>query len=373
MLKVRYVSSFLDRSGYAAAARDYILAIQETGYVDLTLKAVSFEQEKTSHGEFHSKVDGLINKSLDFRVQIVHLTPENFPMHRLSTVYNIGYTVWETDRLPRAWADFCNQMDEIWVPSQWNVEVFKKNGVKVPVHCVPHTFAENKFLNDVDPEPISMDKFLFYSIFQWIERKAPSVLLKAYYSEFTRTDNVSLALKTYRLNTSDRERQFIREQIKNIKVSMNLSDYPPVILFGGTMTHEQIQALHKRGDCFVLPSRGEGFSLCHAEAMGYGKPTVCTNYGGILEFMNKDNSFLVDYQLTPCSGMLFSNYNATMTWADPDIMHLRRTMRWIYENQGEAKKVGLEGQKTILNDYSYKKIGKLIVDRLKDIQKREGL
>ena len=372
-MRVRYISSFLDRSGYGSAARDYIRAILRTKKVDLTLKAVSFEQEKTSHGLFHEETEGLLNKELDAPIQIIHLTPDNFPLHRLKSTYNIGYTVWETDVLPPGWVNYLNQMNEIWTPSQWNVEIFKNNGVTRPIFCIPHTFEDGRFSNNIAPESIADGKFLFYSIFQWIERKGPLPLLKAYFTEFKRSDNVILALKTYRLDNSEKERHAIREQIKLIKRSLNLSDYPPVLFFGDVMTYEQVQSLHKRGDCFVMTTRGEAFGIPYAESMGYGNPTIGTGFGGNLEFMNNKNSYLIDYQMTPVSGMLFNNYHGHMTWADPSVMHTRKLMREVFENPEAAKVKGLLGRQTILEDLSYEKIGGLIVKRLETICKEKGI
>lgn len=41
----------------------------------------------------------------------------------------IGVTTFETDRIPEHWVEPCNQMDEICVPSQFNIETFSKSGL----------------------------------------------------------------------------------------------------------------------------------------------------------------------------------------------------------------------------------------------------
>ena len=50
-------------------------------------------------------------------------------------------------------------------------------------------------------------------------------------------------------------------------------------------------------DCYVSLHRSEGFGLTMAEAMAIGKPVIATGYSGNLDFMNAENSYLVDYEL----------------------------------------------------------------------------
>jgi glycosyltransferase involved in cell wall biosynthesis len=368
---LRYVSACRDTSGYAAAARDYICALLDSGQVDLSLKIASFEQSKVRHESFEKKVAGLLDKPVPAKIQIVHLTPENFPSCRAPGLYNIAYTAWETENLPQGWADLLNSMEEVWVPSTWNKQVFQESGVRTPIHVIPHVVngpikAAQESLSFPDA---CQDGYVFYSIFQWLERKNPRQLLTAYFTEFTKEDDVFLLLKTYRMNCSNAEKQAIRGDIENIKKSLNLRYYPPVIFFGDLLTREQISAVHGRGDCYVSLQRGEGFGIPLAEAMSHGKPVVTTRYGGCLEFMNDDNSFLVESRREPVQGMIFRNYHGHMVWGDPDIMEAKRLMRHCYENQTEAKLVGQKAAQHIADNYNASAVADKIIERLRAILK----
>lgn len=368
-LNIRYIGALGDTSGYASAARSYVKSLHETGQVNLTTSAVSFEQEHTTHGQYNKLIQELNNKPIDFKIQITHLTPENFPGLRTQGRYNIGYTTWETDKLPHGWKDLCNVMDEIWVPSEWNKKVFESSGVIRPIIVIPHVIEvpDTTNIKPLELSNVESDVFTFYSIFQWIERKNPVGLLKAYFTEFQNGEKVALALKSYRLNTSPSEQETIRGDIKKIKQSLNLKNYPPILFFGKLMPADQMASLHKAGNCFVLAHRAEGFGIPHAEAMSYGNPVIASGYGGNLDFMNKDNSFLIDTKETPVAGMVFSNYHGLMTWGDPDLMHLRKHMRFVYENRQAAKQIGLAGLETIKTKLSSQVIGNLMVNRLKEI------
>ncbi len=366
MRRVHYIAPFQDTSGYAVACRNYIASIIQHGGVNLSLEAVSFEQEKAKQ----SLAEGFkpyIKPGNDAQIRIIHLTPENFPVYRRTNAYNIGYTTWEADPIPRQWVSLCNSLEEIWVPSDWNVDVFRRAGVTKPIYKLIHGVSLPPA--QLQPLDIVLDQFLFYSIFQWIERKNPTTLLTAYLTEFKQEEPVVLLLKTYRMNSSEQEQNQIRQDIRVLKDSLNLPVYPNLVYIKELLSSEDIHRLHVRGNCFVLPSRGEGFGLPFAEAMAHGNPVIGPRYGGCLEFLNDENSYLIPCVEVPVSGMTWmKHYNASMTWGQPDVMELRKTMRYVYENRGEALTKGQAGMATIRDQFSWAVVGKWIVDRINAIQ-----
>ena len=60
---------------------------------------------------------------------------------------------------------------------------------------------------------------------------------------------------------------------------------PPVHLIARFMPHERLVALIRRSDCSLSLSRGEGFGLTIAEAIGIGTPAVVTGWGAPPEFL----------------------------------------------------------------------------------------
>ena len=368
-INLRWVGPFSDSSGYAVAARGYIEGLLTSEEIELTLSSPSFEIEKTTHGKMDDEISRLINRPLYYQIQIIHLTPENFPLYSNKDIYTIGLTTWETDRLPPQWVELCNSMNEIWVPSTWNKKVFLSSGVTCPITVIPHGVSLPDITNACYLNfEVGDSTYLFYSIFQWLERKAPQRLLLAYLSEFKPEEDVCLALKTYRLNTSSQEQAIIKQEISFLKESMRLKKYPALRFLGGLLSDEFMMGLHERGDCMVFPTRAEGFSLTAAAAMSHGNPVITTNYSGHLDFMNKTNSYLIDYQETPVCNMLFPLYTGDMIWAEPDVVHLRKLMRFCFENQEKAIKVGKRAQKDIAENLNWKKVTSMIVNRLKEIQ-----
>ena len=48
------------------------------------------------------------------------------------------YTMWESTQLYPGWKETLNEANMILVPCQQNLETFKANGVKTPIHVVQH-------------------------------------------------------------------------------------------------------------------------------------------------------------------------------------------------------------------------------------------
>ena len=107
--------------------------------------------------------------------------------------------MFETDRLPENWVATCNQMDEIWVPSRFNMETFAASGVaKSKLKVIPGAVDESLF-DPMQVEPLSLPNtadYNYLSVFEWSSRKGWDVLLAAYFNEFTADDNVCLWLRT---------------------------------------------------------------------------------------------------------------------------------------------------------------------------------
>lgn len=362
-MKVLFTGALLDSSGYAEASRNYLGALSLIPGIELQARAVSFENFKTEHTQYNQLLKKYMSNRIKPEIQIIHLTPENFAKLKISGIKNIGLTVWETSRLPNEWVKMCNQMDEIWVPCDWNVDVFKSSGVIVPVKKIPHTidFAALQPIQSYDLG-IPSTGYKFYSIFQWSARKNPEGLIRSYYAEFNNTDNVCLVLKTYLQNNSESDKQQIKTLIKNIKNDLFLTDTPPIVLIHGSLSRDQILDLHRQCDCFVLPHRAEGWGVPHFEAMAQGKPVIATGYGGNLEFMSPGNSVITGFSMTPVCGMGRPTYNGKMEWAEPNLGEFRTAMKSVYQENNSSKYSEKAISRT--KQFSWENVSKLIQELL---------
>lgn len=364
---IKYISPYYDNSGYAKAARHNILALHKLG-VPLTLSPMSFELARPDLGEHNQLFEELTNKKIDYNFVVIHSTPEFYSRYREDAAVNVGYTIWETSKLHPSWKDYINKnVSGLMVGCEWNIDIFKDCGIEVPIFNVPHCIASDGLENCTafDVKGVDKDTFMFYSVFQFTERKCPTALVKAYWTAFQANEDVALVLKTYRSDYSDPEKEAIRTTIKRLKLTMPMERFPPVYLILDMLSESEMDGLNKRGDCYVSLDRGEGFGLSPFQAGAAAKPIIVTGFGGVTEYAKVDNSYLVDYQLTPVFGMAWSPwYRGDQYWAEPSVKHGTDLMRHVYKNQEEAKARGIKLQRYIKENFSYEIIGNKIIEAL---------
>lgn len=366
---VKYCGPFGDYTGYGEANRNAIRALVEAG-VDVTTERVVYTNQEFSYGKAYDIAQKQEGANIPYDIKIVHVPSDGYLRFLEPTKYHIGHLFWETDSLSKAWVWNCNLVDEIWTGGEWHKENFKKAGVKVPIYVFPQAIDTSPILQK--PFQVPQHKgFLFYSIFQWIERKNPLALLEAYWREFQGEENVSLLLKTYGVNLNAESFQRIKTDIKSLKIGLGIKNCPRVLLVTRMLNRNDIMRLHVTGDCFVSAHRGEGWGIPQVEAMSVGKPIISTNLGGVHEMLTHgQNALLVNYTWSNVKNMEFAPwYNSSQKWADVDMADLRRNMRWIFSNGLKAREMGTVAKKFVEDKLSYKVVGKMMADRLYEIQK----
>lgn len=392
---IKYCGPVFDPSGYAEFARGFVKALHRAG-VPICLEVVCYERSQPDLGRDQGLLRGLRGRDVRYCAKVVNTTPDTYPNHREPGCVNIGFTMFETTRIPARWVQECNAMDGILVPCSWNREVFEQSGVRVPIRVVPPGMdapaddelaprdataipARSLRQGSRRPGPSKgwglwrlsppsdrqsawqeadiadyRQRYKFYSIFQWTDRKNPAGLVRAYLAEFRRTDNVCLILKTYRGTFGPKEESLLADEISSIRDSANLADHAPILLISDLLSQDQVRRLHQFGDCFVLPHRAEGVGLPHMAAMAYGKPVIATGFSGNMDFMSSENSILLPYQLRPVTGMRWSPwYEGDMMWAEPDLAALRAAMRRCYANQPHAAELGRKARTHVVAEFSW--------------------
>lgn len=243
---------------------------------------------------------------------------------QIEAPYRIIYTMFESDRIPDEWHDYLDAADKILVPSHWCQKVFAQAGYAAQV--VPLGYDADTF-KYVERKPVRQLRrnftFLHYNAFN--ARKGFLEVFNAFTKEFAKDEPVKLVLKTT-LN---------RTPIPIIK-----SQYPNIEVITGKATKPQLTNILANADCFVFPSRGEGFGVTPLEAMATGMPAIVPNAHGISEYFNKEYMYEVNVAGT-CPGLYlrYKNQNVgNMVVCDVD--HLRRQMRFVYEHEAQARKMG---------------------------------
>ena len=89
------------------------------------------------------------------------------------------------------------------------------------------------------------------------------------------------------------------------------------------------------------------------------KPVIATGYSGNLDFMNRDNSLLVDYERVEIEEDR-PIYTRGNFWAEPSIEQASGYMREVYDHQEEARARAQRSQEEIQSLLSLDAAGKRI-------------
>jgi hypothetical protein len=236
-----------------------------------------------------------------------------FQFQKKPNTYNIGYTMFETSSIPKLWVECCNEMDEIWVPTEQNKTTFELSGVKKPITVIPFGFDETIFY----PKPKPHSKFVFLCVGTYIDRKGWDILFNAF-QIFLNNKNVHLVCKF------DKTNSFAEKEVCNL-----ISKFDNITILSDNLDDCEMAKLYNSVDCFVLPTRGEGFCMTALESVACGKPVIITKDSGYGDYLNDSNAWFIHSKgLFPASNRLCSinpvYYN---TWFnEPDVDHLKQLL-----------------------------------------------
>ncbi|RLF42955.1 MAG: hypothetical protein DRN17_07035, partial [Thermoplasmata archaeon] len=210
------------------------------------------------------------------------------------------------------------------------------------------------------------DEFVFFSDFQFSIRKGWDVLLKAYYEEFSNKEKVVLLLKMYEaMPGHPKSEKIILSSINSIKKQIKKKNLPRVLWFRRMLPDKMLPNLYAVANCFVLPTRGEGFCLPLCQAMSMCIPCIATNWSAHTDFANDKNCYMIDYKMIDThSDMLWHPGYRDAKYADPSVPHLRKLMRRVFEHYEEAVKKGVRARKDILENYTWSKAADRIIERV---------
>ena len=351
--------------GLGSAARGYVKALSAAG-VPVSTVSVPLDHlgpTRLDGGYGRQGFEDLVHHGRH-GFEIVAVNADELPdfVGRLGDGYfegpRIGIWGWETNSIPARWQAAFSLVDEIWVYSRF----MKENiGAVAPVPVVALAPPVQS-----PPEPATPDRFgvpegfLFLFVFDYlstIQRKNPVGLIEAFRRAFEPGEGPQLLLKT--INAPLRP-------LADEEVLWAAHGRPDIHVIDRSLDREQLGGVMAACDCYVSLHRAEGFGLTMAEAMAIGKPVIATGYSGNVDFMDGENSYLVDHTITRV-GPECEIYPPEGEWAEPSVEHAAELMRRVYEDSAEAARVGAHAAADVARTLSPQARGAAMLARLEEM------
>lgn len=306
-------------SSYGILTRDIAHYFVKEGY-DVNIRPLGYDEKDTSDPIPSEVSECLVNKAQFDDWELIVFTPskENLTPNKI----NVQLTMWESTRLMDSQLAAMNQIDHIFLPSNWNLATFSAQGVKTNMSLCPLGYREDKFSFHPMPEDYFFTFGTAGRLAHGGSRKGIEVVIRAFKQAFPAyVRNVKLKVKICPDDT------FNQELVRDSRIE----------IIPKFMTDLEMADWYKGINCYVSGSNAEGWGLHYNEAMATGRPVIAPFYSAPADFLTDENAYSVKYNLIQATGF----YDKLGHWAQPSVEDMAEQMVRAYENQKECRSKGL--------------------------------
>jgi GT2 family glycosyltransferase/glycosyltransferase involved in cell wall biosynthesis len=189
-----------------------------------------------------------------------------------------------------------------------------------------------------------------------LERYGTALLLDVYREAFRAQEDVALVIHDYGSSSGDPALE---------RLVAAGPPRPRVELHTEFLPKEALVRLYRSCDAFVSPHRGEGFGMKILDALACGLPAIVTDFGGSTDFCTAETALPVAFDLVPLGPCLDARSLAlgnAPVWAEPSRESLRQRLRWVYENQGEARALGERAARAVRGRLTWDAAARRLLD-----------
>jgi len=368
-----YLANFGDPAeGYAQAALQYAMALQQTGYQQFRLMPV---QGMINYRLLPSWCEPLSiprDEGADVAsLAVIHHLPSAM-LHDslLRGRRNVLLTVTETDAIPCWLADAMNRrLTAVIVPTEWNAQVFRESGVTCPIHVLPHTQGPY-FKALVDRQSAhrapGSRPWTFCYVGTWMVRKNPEGVLRGYLRAFPdpyRSDT-RLVMK---LSRSSVPLELISDIVAD-EMGSSARLEQDVQIITEHLTDEQLAYVHAESDCYVSAHLGEGWGIGSFQSALVGRRQIATRWSAPAEYLPDTMTDWVDHTMAsaaPWAGAYPFYQNAALMCANPKMDSLIAAYQ---RSAAERRAVDAADVQSLWDTYGWETVGRRFVQIVKQIE-----
>jgi len=317
MQDIVWVNNFT-ANGYGICGRRYVEILHSLGYKVKPSPTMSLAE--------NDPLNDLLNVKVENPLTIYHHIPSYFK--------KAYYTVTEVRRPPVNQSTILDKTELILTQSRFCKERFSEITDASKIKIIHFPFKKEDF-SPVGPAfPLKIPKrytFKFFCMARYDVRKNIPMLVKAFKEEFKKNRNVALIVKI----NSDRY---------CVPVEFKYAWGSPKNVFWMPEFVQITSPLYRAMDAFCIADCGEGWGAPTTEAMLCGLPTIAPRHSGHLDYMNDDNSYLIDVGNWEKIGYRDDNLypellHAEMEWKMPVFKDIKAKLRECYEEFKDFEKV----------------------------------
>lgn len=313
----------------------YDLEIYPTDQIDRSLSKLERENLAAAPGDLakYCKATPAPRQPIQpYDLQFSYTCPTNFSNYlRFGKKNRFGYWCYEWPLIPAYMVKHHQFADYILTPSQFAKDCFITS--KFPeekIKVVPHGINLASFQNkNIYPLKTKKSFKILVNIGQSHLRKNISQMFQAYLSAFTQKDDVCLVAKI----SSAKQKQGFEVDALQILKEVRRGFNSPAEIELITSYIPQIAELYNACQVVYTLTHCEAYYLPGLEALAAGKINIAPRYGGQLDFLNDDNSLLVDGKIIKAGiQMQYWEANSKNTCFGPDLDDTISKLRMVYEN-----------------------------------------
>jgi glycosyltransferase involved in cell wall biosynthesis len=344
-MNINFFGTLRAPTSWAHVTREMIIALAQRGHDVSITNCRGFLHD--SGFPLPPELMSMMDKPRHKEFEITFDYPPNY--HKLQAEKRIGMLVYETTVLPPHWRDaILEHLHLLVVPSRFCVDIMVAAGIpEEMIAVVPYGVRPDLFQPEEEWESSELFKFLCVAMPH--KRKALDILLNAYCGEFTADDDVCLIIKSSYQARPHRMRPWEMDLDNLLKRINSRPDSPEILYLSEPWPIEALPALYVASDCYVQPSRSEGFGIAILEAFSCAKSAIVTGWGGHMDFCDESNAYIVDHSLVPANEIQYDNDSPDAQIALPNEGHLASLMRLACEDGGGLRKKAAAALDTAAN------------------------